>query len=84
MVLKEANLAESLELLSLRVEEGQLEQGVEEGEVGREVLEGVEASYKESVKQVREFGSSRLYLYLQMRNLLEKKRKYLSSCKISL
>lgn len=51
-VLKDSNLADSLELLGLAVEEGRLGEAVEEGEEGKEVLARMEASYTSSLRQM--------------------------------
>ena len=51
-VLKEASLTDSLELLSLTVEEGKLGEAVQEGEEGKEVISKMEASYAASMQQV--------------------------------
>ena len=58
-VLKEANLSDSLELLSVAVEEGKLGEAVQEGEEGKEVISKMEQSYAASMQQV-----SRVVLYL--------------------
>jgi len=69
-VLNDSNLAESLELLSLTVEEGKLAEAVEEGEQGKEVLARMEQSYRDSLQQ--------------MRAILQNKQSYLRCCKILL
>ena len=51
-VLKEANLSDSLELLSFAVEEGKLGEAVQEGEEGKEVISKMEQSYAASMQQV--------------------------------
>ena len=51
-VLKEANLTDSLELLSVAVEEGKLGEAVQEGEEGKEVISKMEQSYAASMQQV--------------------------------
>ena len=51
-VLKEANLTDSLELLSVAVEEGKLGEAVQEGEEGKEVISKMEQSYATSMQQV--------------------------------
>ena len=51
-VLKEASLTDSLELLSLTVEEGKLGEAVQEGEEGKEVISKMEVSYAASMQQV--------------------------------
>jgi len=68
-VLKEANLTDSLELLSVTVEEGKLGEAVQEGEEGKEVISKMEQSYAASMLQVRE--------------VLQRKRKHLESSRIS-
>lgn len=51
-MLKEANLTDSLELLSVAVEEGKLGEAVQEGEEGKEVISKMEQSYAASMQQV--------------------------------
>ena len=51
-MLKEANLTDSLELLSVAVEEGKLGEAVQEGEEGKEVISKMEQSYATSMQQV--------------------------------
>jgi len=67
-VLKEANLSDSLELLSVAVEEGKLGEAVQEGEEGKEVISKMEQSYAASMQQVRA--------------VLQRKRKHLESSRI--
>ena len=85
-MLKEANLTDSLELLSVTVEEGKLGEAVQEGEEGKEVISKMEQSYAASMQQV-----SRLALHLlcftfdscaQVRAVLQRKRKHLESSRI--
>ena len=51
-MLKEANLTDSLELLSVTVEEGKLGEAVQEAEEGKEVISKMEQSYAASMQQV--------------------------------
>jgi len=51
VALQDAHLAESLELLGLTVDGG-IGAAVEEGEQGRDVLAGMEGSYRLSMQQV--------------------------------
>jgi len=67
-VLKEASLADSLELLSFSVEEGKLGEAVQEGEEGKEVISRMEQSYTASLQQLRA--------------VLQRKRKHLESSRI--
>jgi len=67
-VLKEASLADSLELLSFTVEEGKLGEAVQEGEEGKEVISRMEQSYTASLQQLRA--------------VLQRKRKHLESSRI--
>ena len=67
-MLKEANLTDSLELLSVAVEEGKLGEAVQEGEEGKEVISKMEQSYATSMQQVRA--------------VLQRKRKHLESSRI--
>ena len=60
-MLKEANLTDSLELLSVAVEEGKLGEAVQEGEEGKEVISKMEQSYATSMQQVSS-GSGRVNL----------------------
>lgn len=69
-VLNESNLTDSLDMLSLAVEEGKLGDAVEEGEQGKEVLTRMEKSYVESLQE--------------MSAVLKNKQSYLNSYKIIL
>ena len=65
-MLKDSNLADSLELLGLAVEEGRLGEAVEEGEEGKEVLARMEASYTSSLRQVNPHPTSTLTLHPEL------------------
>ena len=89
-VLKEANLTDSLELLSVAVEEGKLGEAVQEGEEGKEVISKMEQSYATSMQQVSGVvvpSSGRVNVVsldfcLQVRAVLQRKRKHLESSRI--